>query len=530
MAHVRDTAVACSQLAMAEAAVGIGGLVVGGVALAALFSTCLDCFEFVVAAREFGSNYELLCTQLGLERLRFLLWGQSVGFGGKVPSSGTATYDERLDNPEIYRPVQRALNAVHYLLSQTETLTEKYGMKAIEPNARVFTASQGFNIFEGTFDRFMARIRDNQREKSVVRESKWAISDASKFEVMISRLRDLIDALESITQSLGLKSQQHKMLQEEIDKVTDVGSLILLREATADSETEISDAANRRLETLETESTEALPQSQLQGATYRRDISIIHNTRVMQKSSASQTTQNPTPNLGRGLGVYPQVTKSPSMHDFLRSSTAIVWSSRGQFVEYDANENIPLTHKRNIGSSPSGAIVDKVECTEEQVKGWIFARKTITCIKRLSKERVEHEVQIMKALRHPHIVALVGYYTQGPEFGILMYPAAVCDLGAYMDYISEDEDRPSNIHPMTPSEKENRLTILQTYFICLSQALAFLHNLGIRHKDIKPKNILVDEHESVLLSNFGISRKITDEGDSDTSGPTARTYRYSALK
>lgn len=85
-----------------------------------------------------------------------------------------------------------------------------------------------------------------------------------------------------------------------------------------------------------------------------------------------------------------------------------------------------------------------------------------------------------------------------------------------------------SIHPMTPYEKENRLTILQTYFICLSQALAFLHNLGIRHKDIKPKNILVDEHESVLLSDFGISRKIIDEAHSETSGPTARTYMYSA--
>jgi hypothetical protein len=129
----------------------------------------------------------------------------------------------------------------------------------------------------------------------------------------------------------------------------------------------------------------------------------------------------------------------------------MIWSCRGKFVEFSEEETIPLVHKRNLGSSPSGAIVDKVECTDQPAIGWILARKTIICVKKLSKERVEHEVQMMKPLRNPHIVALIGYYTQGPEFGILMYPAAVCDLRTYMDYLSEEQDRPSNVHPSDDS-------------------------------------------------------------------------------
>jgi hypothetical protein len=197
---------------MAEAAVG---LAIGGVGLAALFSTCLDCFEFVVAAREFGSNYELLCTQLGLERLRFLLWGKSVGFCSKAPPTRTAKYDERLDNPEIYKPIQRALDSVHYLLSETEALRHKYGLAAVEPNTRLI-ASPGLNIFHKTYDRLKARMHENQKQTSILKESRWAIGDATKFEVMVTRLKGFIDALESITQSLELKSQQQKMLEEEI--------------------------------------------------------------------------------------------------------------------------------------------------------------------------------------------------------------------------------------------------------------------------------------------------------------------------
>jgi hypothetical protein len=51
----------------------------GAVSVAALFTTCLDCFNIIVNAKEFGHEHELLCRELSLQKLRFFLWGESVG-------------------------------------------------------------------------------------------------------------------------------------------------------------------------------------------------------------------------------------------------------------------------------------------------------------------------------------------------------------------------------------------------------------------------------------------------------------------
>ena len=48
------------------------GLTVGVIALASLFSTCVECFDLLDAGRGFGRDYELLIIQLQLEKTRLL--------------------------------------------------------------------------------------------------------------------------------------------------------------------------------------------------------------------------------------------------------------------------------------------------------------------------------------------------------------------------------------------------------------------------------------------------------------------------
>ncbi len=46
---------------MAEAA----GLVLGALGIAGLFKSCVDNFDIVVRARDFGEEFDLLCTEVG---------------------------------------------------------------------------------------------------------------------------------------------------------------------------------------------------------------------------------------------------------------------------------------------------------------------------------------------------------------------------------------------------------------------------------------------------------------------------------
>lgn len=76
-----------------------------------------------------------------------------------------------------------------------------------------------------------------------------------------------------------------------------------------------------------------------------------------------------------------------------------------------------------------------------------------------------------------------------PEEIGLMSPFSDCSLEAYYGLAAGHADR---------------LSLLSSFFGCLASAVAYLHAQKIRHRDIKPQNIIVREDE-VFLADFGIA-------------------------
>ncbi|PMD20157.1 kinase-like protein, partial [Hyaloscypha hepaticicola] len=107
-----------------------------------------------------------------------------------------------------------------------------------------------------------------------------------------------------------------------------------------------------------------------------------------------------------------------------------------------------------------------------------------------------------------HIVEFVGSYTDASNLAFIMYPVADMDLASYLN--------------QSPARKST----IRTFFGCLSTALQFLHDNGIRHKDIKPQNVLV-QGKNILFTDFGLSRDADGTG-STTSGFTLKTPKYCA--
>jgi hypothetical protein len=81
-----------------------------------------------------------------------------------------------------------------------------------------------------------------------------------------------------------------------------------------------------------------------------------------------------------------------------------------------------------------------------------------------------------------------------------MSPVAEMDLGTYL----------------TRCTVSNHLE-LRTFFGCLATALEFLHELRVRHNNIKPSNILVD-HGNILFTDFCLPLDFTDASGSTTTG------------
>ena len=210
---------------MAEAA----GLVLGALGIAGLFKSCVENFDIVVRARECSEKFESLCTILSLQQIRLVIWGETLGLV-PGPEGVAVRYNRGLDRADIALAVARSLNQLHSLLSQADVITGRYQSQFDGSTADVEAASQAMTIFREPYERFKARLKKSQKQKSIWMVTRWSIRDYDRFESLIGGIRDLIDALESITNALGKLEEQHRMLVDEIESLSDVQSLEFLQE------------------------------------------------------------------------------------------------------------------------------------------------------------------------------------------------------------------------------------------------------------------------------------------------------------
>lgn len=124
------------------------------------------------------------------------------------------------------------------------------------------------------------------------------------------------------------------------------------------------------------------------------------------------------------------------------------------------------------------------------------------------------ELAILQRLRHPHIVELVASFTDESSFGIIMDPAADTSLRKWFEAVA------------TPITQDQYHT-LQTSFGCLTSALAYLHAKNVRHKDIKPRNILL-KGSKIYLCDFGISYDWTGTNPTTNNRRSPKTEGYCA--
>ena len=106
------------------------------------------------------------------------------------------------------------------------------------------------------------------------------------------------------------------------------------------------------------------------------------------------------------------------------------------------------------------------------------------------------ELQIMKMLDHKNVTTLLHYfYTEGEK-------SEETYLNLVMDFVPQTVYSMSRQYAKAKKAFPTLFMKLYTYQLCRS--LAYIHSLGICHRDIKPQNLLVNPETHMLkLCDFG---------------------------
>ncbi|KAI0107563.1 prion-inhibition and propagation-domain-containing protein [Nemania sp. FL0031] len=172
----------------------VAGLVIGAVALLSTFKDCIDLVSCISAAKSFSSDFEILNTQLDIEKTLLLQWADRVQL---LKPNG---YDKRLDEPVINNVVSRILSAIRLLLSQSTDLQQRYGMERTEASTTVVSAMSGPRLrqFLSDFEKLSLRIDTRQQEASIKQRLCWVVRDKEKFRDLIQQLSTLVAKLDAV--------------------------------------------------------------------------------------------------------------------------------------------------------------------------------------------------------------------------------------------------------------------------------------------------------------------------------------------
>merc|ERR1719506_2074605 len=135
----------------------------------------------------------------------------------------------------------------------------------------------------------------------------------------------------------------------------------------------------------------------------------------------------------------------------------------------------------------------KVMLVRKKDTAVLYAMKVLTKTNIIKRNQVEHtrtERHVLGYIRHPFIVGLVfAFQTKDKLYFVLDY----CAGGELFFQLG----------------KVGKFTEQRACFYAaqITLALEYIHALDVIYRDLKPENVLLDEHGNVRLTDFGLSKQ-----------------------
>ncbi|CAO2653749.1 Nn.00g031600.m01.CDS01 [Neocucurbitaria sp. VM-36] len=247
------------------------------------------------------------------------------------------------------------------------------------------------------------------------------------------------------------------------------------------------------------------------------DVSVVEVPIVMGASSMSLTIQQ---SLATMIGGPPQLSPEQDPKTY-------GWELEHRLFEDDDEE--PVVACRVLGHGSLG-IVDEVRRRNTTLPTFVRKRVQLSARKAQAKATlniIQKESENLKSLVHPHIVTLLGTYeemrhTNRHLYFLLMSPVGDNDLKNFLNIAGDQLEQ-----DMTALQTDLWRGWIYHWFTCLASALAYMHDNGIRHQDIKPSNI-IHRGEKIYFTDFSSSCAFDLGHTTSTENPSRSSPMYAA--
>jgi WD40 repeat protein len=142
-------------------------------------------------------------------------------------------------------------------------------------------------------------------------------------------------------------------------------------------------------------------------------------------------------------------------------------------------------------------------------------------------ERFRREATAAAQLRHPGIVPVHSFTEVDGTFAFAMDYIAGRNLGEILDDLRlANGPQPAHVEGTLGMQPEKGY-VAECALLCaqLASALAAAHGSGIAHRDIKPRNVMLDDRRQARLLDFGLAKSL-DHGSISLSGEITGTAHY----
>ncbi|KAI1281778.1 prion-inhibition and propagation-domain-containing protein [Xylaria sp. FL0933] len=218
--------------------------VASALSVAALFNSCVNCFEYIQLGRHFGRDYERCQLKLDIAKTRLSRWGQAVAIN-EDPRFAT-------DKPQdtSFQQVQAILEEIEQLFGTLQKASKRYAISAKPEDLEVLQTRDMQPVAQRLHNRLnvVVGLRQKQRQKktSFLKKAAWALYDAKNFEKLVEQITGFINDLETL---FPVEDARRTLVEMEIEEIKeDESSLKFLQSAAEDADSILSEVVAERLE------------------------------------------------------------------------------------------------------------------------------------------------------------------------------------------------------------------------------------------------------------------------------------------